>query len=110
MEEYNRNEKEKAGRALAELMAQHENIQDDPNQRGIEHLMEQRQLEALIDRREMEVAKQKDLVEVLNQELDDKDDELAEMDEALAMARERYDQHTFYWRSVLQEVRSGKRW
>ena len=31
----------------------------------------------------MEVAKQKDLDEVLNQELDDKDGELAEMDDAL---------------------------
>ena len=61
-------------------------------------------------RRDMEGAKQTNLVEVLNQELDDKDDELAEMDEALAMARERYDQHTFYFRSVLQEVRIGKRW
>ena len=59
MEEYNRKETEKAGRALAELMAQHEKIQDELNPGGIEHLMEQRQLEAFIDRREIKVAKQK---------------------------------------------------
>jgi vacuolar-type H+-ATPase subunit I/STV1 len=55
-----------------------------------------------------ELAKKKELVELLNQELDDKDDELAELDDALAKSRERYDAHTYYWRCVLQDVRSGK--
>ena len=63
----------------------------------------------MIDRREMEVRKQKDLVEALNQELDDKDDELAEMDDALAKQRDRYVRHSFYWSSALQQERSSIR-
>ena len=67
-----------------------------------------RKLEAVIDRRESELLKQKDLVEELKQELDDRDAELDEMDDVLAYSRQRYDQHTSYWRGVLEDVRGGK--
>ena len=67
-----------------------------------------RKLEAVIDCRELELWKQKDLVEELKQELDDRDAELDEIDDALAKSRERYDQHTSYWRGLLDDVRGGK--
>ena len=62
------------------------------------------------EKREMEaeLAKKEELVEFLNQELDDKDDELAELDDALAKSRERYDAHTSYWIGVQAGVRGGK--
>ncbi len=51
---------------------------------------EQRQLEHLLMCREGDAAQQKDLVELLNQKLDEKDDELAEIDDALAEQLDRY--------------------
>ncbi len=51
-------------------------------------------------------AQQKDFVELLNQKLDDNYDGRAEMDDALAEQRDRYDRHSIYWRSALQAERS----
>ena len=45
---------------------------------------------------------------MLSLKLDDKDDELAEMDDALAKSRKRYDQHTFYWISHTQNCIAGR--
>ena len=101
--------REIAERAFDGLMDKHEKAQAELNRIELGHYLEQRELEALIDRREMEVRKQKDLVEALNQELDDKDDELAEMDDVLAKQRDRYVRHSFYWSSALQQERSSIR-
>ena len=68
--------------------------------------MDIRKLEGEIDCRESELWKKKDLVEELKQELDDHDDELAEMEDALAAQRYRYERHSIYWSSALQAEQS----
>ena len=60
--------------------------------------MEQRELESVIISHEMELAKQKDLVEALNQELDDQDHELS-------LERSRYVTHTRILREVYEQER-----
>ncbi len=92
-------------RAVADLKEKHYN---EINVIELDRLQDLRKLDAVIDCRESELSKQKDLVEELKQELDDQDGELAEMDDALAEQRDRYDAHTSYWRCVLQDLRSGK--
>ena len=60
--------------------------------------MEQRELESVIIGHEMELAKQKDLVEALNQELDNQDHELS-------LWRFRYFTHTKVLRQLLEHER-----
>ena len=66
-----------AERALAALKDTHERTEGENRVRELHHLQDQRKLESVIDCHEMELAKQKDLVEALNQELDDQDHELS---------------------------------
>ncbi len=61
--------------------------------------MEQRELESVIVGHEMELAKQKDLVEALNQELDNQDHELS-------LERSRYFTHTI---TVLRQLLEHER-
>ena len=63
--------------------------------------MEQRELESVIVGHEMELAKQKDLVEALNQELDDQDHELS-------LERSRYFTHTTVLRQLLEHERQHR--
>ena len=60
--------------------------------------MEQRELESVIVGHEMELAKQKDLVEAMNQELDDQDHELS-------LERSRYFTHTTALRQLYEQER-----
>ena len=60
--------------------------------------MEQRELESVIVGHEMELAKQKYLVEALNQELDDQDHELS-------LERSRYFTHTTALRQLWEHER-----
>ena len=69
--------RENAKRKLAALTDKHEKTQDELSKIGLGHYLEQRELESVIVGHEMELAKQKDLVEALNQELDDHDHELS---------------------------------
>ena len=81
----------KTERTFAELMDKHETTQDEQTQRALEHLM---------DSRDRETVRSKYFVELLNQKIDNREGELA-------AARERYDRHTFVWRSLLQHDRSA---
>ncbi len=65
---------------------------------GLGHYLEQRELESVIVGHEMELAKQKDLVEALNQELDDQDHELS-------LECSRYFTHTTVLRQLLEHER-----
>ena len=65
------------------------------------HYLEQRELESVIVGHEMELAKQKDLVEALNQELDDQDHELS-------LERSRYFTHTTVLRQLLEQERQHR--
>ena len=96
---------ENVERAVADLKEKHYN---EINVIELDRLMDLRKLEAEIDSRESELWKQKVSVLELKQELNDRDAELDEMDDALAKSRERYDRHTSYWRGVLEDVRGGK--
>ena len=60
--------------------------------------MEQRELKSVIVSHEIELAKQKDLVEALNQELDDQDHELS-------LERSRYFTHTTALRQLCEQER-----
>ena len=64
----------------------------------LDHLQDLRKVEAVVDCRESELAKQKDLVEALNQELDDQDHELS-------LERSRYITHTTVLRQLLEHER-----
>ena len=90
---------ENVERAVADLKEKHYN---EINVIELDRLVDIRKLEGVIDCRESELWKKKDLVEKLKQELDDQDDELAEMEDALAAQRDRYDRHSIYWSSALQ--------
>ena len=90
--------RENAERALAALKDKHEKTQDELNRIGLGHYLEQRELESVIDGYETELAKQKDLVEVLKQELDDQDHELS-------LERSRYVTHTRVLRELYEQER-----
>ena len=116
MEEHNRKKEEKEKRDIAELKAARENAerklaaltdyvtdkleknQDKLSKIGLCHYLEQRELESVIVGHEMELAKQKDLVEALNHELDDQDHELS-------LERSRYFTHTTVLRQLLEHER-----
>ena len=99
MKEHNRKKEEKEKREIAELKAaarenaerklaaltdKHEKPQDELSKIGLNHhYLELRELDSVMVGHEMELAKQKDLVEALNQELDDQD-------HALSLERSRY--------------------
>ena len=122
IKEYNRKKIEDAKqtqREIAQMKKSHENVERSVADLKEKHyseltvieldrLQDLRKLEAVIDCRESELWKQNDLVEELKQELDDRDAELDEIDDALAKSRERYDRHTSYWRGLLDDVRGGK--
>jgi hypothetical protein len=90
--------REKAEHALAALTDMHKRTEGENLVRELDHLQVQRKLESLIDIHEMELAKQKDLVEALNQELDDQDHELS-------LERSRYVTHTRILREVYEQER-----
>ena len=92
--------RENAERALAALKGKHERTEGENLVRELDHLQDQRKLESVIDCHEMELAKQKDLVEALNQELDDQDHELS-----LASERSRYFTHTTALRQLYEHER-----
>jgi hypothetical protein len=94
---------ENVKRAVADLKEKHYN---EINVIELDRLVDIRKLEGVIDYRESELWKKKDLVEELKQELDDQDDELAKMEDALAAQRDRYERHSIYWSSALQAERS----
>ena len=60
--------RENAERALAALKDKHERTEGENLVRELDHLQYQRKLESVTDFHEMELAKQKDLVEALNQD------------------------------------------
>ena len=79
-------------------MDKHKQNQDELSKIGLGHYLEQRELESVIVGHEMELAKQKDLVEALNQELDDQDHELS-------LERSRYFTHTTALRQLWKHER-----
>ena len=90
--------REKAERALAVLKDKHERTEGENLVRELDHLQDQRKPQCVIDCHEMELAKQKDLVEALNQELDDQDHELS-------LERSRYSTHTTALSPLLEQER-----
>ena len=87
-----------AERALAALKDKHERTEGENLVRELDHLQDQRKLESVIDCHEMELAKQKDLAETLNQELEDQDHELS-------LERSRYFTHNTALRQLWEHER-----
>ena len=102
-------EAEQTQREIAQLKKSHENVEravadlkekhyNEITVMELDHLQDLRKVEAVVDCRESELAKQKDLVEALNQELDYQDHELS-------LERSRYFTHTTALRQLYEHER-----